>query len=183
MIFSASTGSRSKRHDSKNSSFIGMHLIYPQILVYPQNSPDLWMYSDRQKCSRTVIVFVKKTNILFFSTSFAQVIYRYLAPFKVPIASKKFFYHQEFSTRFCAERRSILAFLFADFVVIEPFIVFLDFLLPVLPLFLPQEKQLRKPIDVCCSKRFFMIIQLLISPKKGCNAFNSLKTTDLMDGF
>ena len=97
-----------------------MHLIYPQILVYPQISPDLWIYSDQQKCSRTVIVFVKKTNILFFFTSFAQVIYRYLAPFKVPIASKKFFYHQEFSTRFCAERRSILAFLFADFVVIEP---------------------------------------------------------------
>ena len=54
-----------------------MHLIYPQILVYPQISPDLWIYSDQQKCSRTVIVLVKKTNILFFSTSFAQVIYRH----------------------------------------------------------------------------------------------------------
>ena len=69
-----------------------------------------------------------------------------------------------------------VAFLFADFVVIEQFIVFLDFLVPVLPLFLPQEEQLRKPVDVRCSKRVIMIIQLLISPKKGCNAFNSSKT-------
>ena len=95
---------------------------------------------------------------------------------KSPLSPKKLFYRQEFSTRFRAERSSILAFLFADFFVIEQFIVFLDFLVPVLPLFLPQEEQLRKPVDVCCSKRVIMIIQLLISPKKGCNAFNSSKT-------
>ena len=68
-----------------------MHLIYPQNLVYPQILPDLWIYSDQQKCSRNVFVFVKKTNILFFFTSFLQVIYPYLALFKVPFVPQKAF--------------------------------------------------------------------------------------------
>ena len=113
--------------NNNSAQNMGMHLIYPQNLVYPQILPDLWIYSDQQKCSRNVFVFVKKTNILFFFTSFAQVLYRYLAPLKVPIASKKLYYHQDFSARFCAERSSIIDFIIADFVAIEQFIFSLIF--------------------------------------------------------